>query len=286
MAATAATITPLHRMSTEAAAASPIRVGLYAVSAGVVEAPESSTHRLSLHVGQPVWASCGWGGRLQRGLRREGDFDLTPAGLAGVWEDESPATFFLMQLSPALIEAAAGDLGLDRRGITLEPAAQLRDPPLEHIAWALKRELEAGQPNGRPYLEGLGLALSARLVSRYATRRPAPTPRPTLSRRQLRRVTDYIETHLDEDLSLRQLAEVAGLGLSQFKLLFRRSAGLPLHQYVIHRRVERARKLLTEGDLPIAEVALEAGFTHQSHMARHVRRLLGVAPAELARRGR
>jgi AraC family transcriptional regulator len=286
MPATAATITPLNRMSTEAAALSPIRVGLYAASAGVVEAAESWTHRLSLHVGQPVWASCGWGGRLQRGLRREGDFDLTPAGLAGVWEDESPATFLLMQLSRALIEAAAGDLGLDTRAVSLEPAAQLRDPPLEHIAWALKSELEAGQPNGRPYLEGLGLALSARLVARYATRRPAPTPCPTLSRRQLRRVTDYVEAHLADDLSLAQLAAVAGLGLSQFKLLFRRSAGLPLHQYVIHRRVERARQLLAQGDLPISAVALEVGFTHQSYMARHVRRLLGVSPAQLARRGR
>jgi hypothetical protein len=175
MPATPATIMPLHRMSTEAAALSPIRVGLYAVSAGVVDAPESSTHRLSLHVGQPVWASCGWGGRLQRGLRREGDFDLTPAGLAGVWEDESPATFLLMQLSPALIEAAAADLGLDRRGIALEPEAQLRDPSLEHIAWALKSELEAGQPNGRPYLEGLGRALSAPGVGCAAS--------PTISRR-------------------------------------------------------------------------------------------------------
>jgi hypothetical protein len=150
MSATPATIMPLHRMSTEAAALSPIRVGLYAVSAGVVEAPESSTHRLSLHFGQPVWASCGWGGRLQRGLRREGDFDLTPAGLAGVWKDESPATFLLMQLSPALIEAAAGDLGLDRRGIALEPAAQLRDPALAHRVGAEKRG--RGWPAERPAL--------------------------------------------------------------------------------------------------------------------------------------
>ena len=285
MSATPATVMPLYRMSSDPAAL-PIRVGLYAVSAGVVETPESSTHRLSLHVGHPVWASCGWGGRLQRGLRREGDFDLTPAGLAGVWEDESPTTFLLIQLAPALIDAAASDLGLDRREIALEPQTQLRDPSIEHIAWALKSELEAGQPNGRPYLEGLGLALSARLVSRYATRSGAPAPRPTLSRRQLRRVTDYIEAHLDDDLSLRQLAAVAGLGLSHFKLLFRRSTGLPLHQYVIRRRVERARQLLTKGELPIAEVALEAGFTHQSHMARHLRRLLGVAPSALARRAR
>jgi AraC family transcriptional regulator len=107
-----------------------------------------------------------------------------------------------------------------------------------------------------------------------------------LSRPQLRRVTDFIEAHLDDDLSLRRLAPVAGLGLSHFKLLFRGSTGLPLHQYVIRRRVERARQLLAEGELPMSLVALEAGFTHQSHMARHMRRLLGVAPSALARRAR
>jgi AraC family transcriptional regulator len=111
-------------------------------------------------------------------------------------------------------------------------------------------------------------------------------PSPPAWWKRRRRVTDYVEAHLDDDLSLRQLAEVAGFGLSHFKALFRRSAGLPLHQYVIRRRVERARQLLARGDRPISLVALEAGFTHQSHMARHLRRLLGVAPSELARRGR
>jgi AraC family transcriptional regulator len=61
---------------------------------------------------------------------------------------------------------------------------------------------------------------------------------------------------------------------------------VPLHQYVIRRRVERARLLLAQGDLPISQVAFAAGFTHQSHMARHVRRLLGVAPSDLLSRGK
>jgi AraC family transcriptional regulator len=128
------------------------------------------------------------------------------------------------------------------------------------------------------------LALSARLVSRYAIRRPGPTPRLTLPAGRMRRVTDYIEANLDGDLSLHLLAQIAGLSLSHFKTLFRHTAGLPLHQYVIRRRVERARLLLAQGDLPISRVALAAGFTHQSHMARHVRRLLGVAPSDLLSR--
>ena len=57
---------------------------------------------------------------------------------------------------------------------------------------------------------------------------------------------------------------------------------MPLHQYVIIRRVERARELLQSSQMPIAEVALEVGFAHQSHLARWTRRLLGVSPKELA----
>jgi AraC family transcriptional regulator len=300
----AARITPLHRHSGAvtragtathsgaatrggaAAGVSAVRVGIYAMSAGVLETPASSRHWLSMHLGQPVWTACGWNGQMHRALRREGDIDLTPAGLAGVWEDETPAQFLLVDLSPALVRDAASDMGFDRRDVDLEPQAQLRDVELERIGFALKEELEAGEPNGRLYIEGLGLALAARLVSRCAVRRTTVRPRRlTLPAGRMRRVTDYIEAHLDEELSLRRMAEIADLSLSHFKALFRSTAGVPLHQYVVGRRVERARKLLAQGDLPMSMVALEAGFSHQSHMARHMRRLLGVTPSELARRG-
>lgn len=276
---TAATITRLHRHSTAATAA--VRVGIYAMSAGLLETPASSRHWLSMHLGRPVWTACGWDGRMRCAPRLAGDIDLTPAGLAGVWQDEAPATFLLIDLAPALLRNVADDMGFGR--FDLEPQARLRDAGLERIGFALAAELEAGEPNGRPYLEGLGLALAARLVSRCAVRRSTAKRRPTLPAGRMRRVTDHIEAHLDEDLALRRMAEVAGLSVSHFKALFRRTAGMPVHQYVIARRVERARQLLIRGDLPISAVALEAGFSHPSHMARHVRRLLGVTPSELAR---
>ena len=76
---------------------------------------------------------------------------------------------------------------------------------------------------------------------------------------------------------------MAGVSVSHLKTLFRRSTGLPVHQYVLRRRVERARLLLERGELPLSQIALEAGFAHQSHMARCMRRLLGTTPAALRR---
>ena len=281
MSITMATIVPLHRTSTAASVAAPVLAGIYSMTAGVLEIPASLRHRLMLHIGRPVWTACVSDRLVDRQLRHEGDIALLPAGWEARFERESPSPVLIVELAPALVQEAALDMGFDRRSLILEPDRQLRDGQVEHIGWALKAELEVGQPNGRPYLEGLGLALSVRLVSRYAIRRPGPTTRLTLSASRMRRVTDYIEANLDGDLSLRLLAQIAGLSLSHFKTLFRHTAGVPLHQYVIRRRVERASLLLAQGDLPISQVALAAGFTHPSHMARHVRRLLGVAPSDL-----
>ena len=71
--------------------------------------------------------------------------------------------------------------------------------------------------------------------------------------------------------------------MSHFKALFRQSLGLPVHQYVVRRRVDRARALLLEGQLPLCQIALESGFAHQSHMARWMRRLLAVTPTDVVR---
>lgn len=99
-------------------------------------------------------------------------------------------------------------------------------------------------------------------------------------------MTSFIEEHLDQPLSLAAIADVAGVSASHLKTLFRRSTGLPVHRYVVQRRVERARQLIVRGDLPASQVALAAGFAHQSHMARCLRRALGVTPSALARSAR
>jgi AraC family transcriptional regulator len=166
----------------------------------------------------------------------------------------------------------------DRAG--LEPRHQFRDPQIEHIAWALDAERRAGYPGGLLYTESLGMALAVHLLGRYR----APLGRPRgLSKAQLRRLTAYIENHLDQNLSLARLARVAEVSASHLKTSFRRSTGLPVHEYVVQRRVERAKALLLRGELPASQVALEAGFAHRSHMARWMRRVLGVTPTSVAR---
>jgi len=99
-------------------------------------------------------------------------------------------------------------------------------------------------------------------------------------------VCDYIRANLDRDLSLEELANIAGFSVSHFKPLFRHAVGLPVHRYVVECRVERARQLLLQGDRAMSEIALVAGFCHQTHMARCLRRVLGISSAQIASLGR
>jgi AraC family transcriptional regulator len=102
----------------------------------------------------------------------------------------------------------------------------------------------------------------------------------------LRRVIEYIQNNITADLSLAELAAVAGVSPSHFQLLFKQSVGLPVHRYIIHRRVDRAIALLRVGTLSVSELALEAGFANQSHLARCMRRVAGMTPSDVRRAGR
>jgi AraC family transcriptional regulator len=96
-------------------------------------------------------------------------------------------------------------------------------------------------------------------------------------------VTDYVHDYLDQDLGLAEIAGVAHLSPCHFARLFKRSTGLPPHQYVIARRVERAQALLRAGGLTAGEVAVAVGFSDQAQLTRHFKRLVGVTPARFRR---
>ncbi len=254
-----------------------LRVELQTTQPGVVQLNAASDHRLKIHAGAPVRGRC----RSQAFRYTRGDIDVFPAGVSDTWHEDDPSTCVILQLSPSLLRVAAQDLGADPDVAGLELRCQIRDPQIEHIGWALNAERAAGYPGGRLYVETLSSALAIHLVGRY----PAPLRVGRgLSKPQLRRVTHYIEEHLDQDLSLRRLAEVAAVSTSHFKNLFKRSTGVAVHEYVIQRRVERAKALLMRGASPASQIALETGFSHQSHLARAMRRVLGVTPTALARR--
>jgi transcriptional regulator of acetoin/glycerol metabolism/AraC-like DNA-binding protein len=112
---------------------------------------------------------------------------------------------------------------------------------------------------------------------------PQPTPKPRslggLPPAVTRRVREYIDAHLDENLGLELLAGLAGLSVHHFARAFRQSAGVPPHGYILKRRIECAREMLKQTNQPLSEIALAVGFSDHSHFARHFRRQVGVTPS-------
>lgn len=100
-----------------------------------------------------------------------------------------------------------------------------------------------------------------------------------MSARQLGHVIAFIEASLDKNLSLSELSAVSGLSQSHFVRQFRRAAGLSPHQFIIKRRLERAKRLLELTNMSLVDVALECGFSHQEHLTNTFRRIVGTTPA-------
>jgi len=109
---------------------------------------------------------------------------------------------------------------------------------------------------------------------------PSPQTQGGLSAGAMRRVREYVEVHLDENIDLAMLAAVAGLSVHHFARQFKQSTGIPPHHYLTQKRVERAQEMLAQTDLSLSEIAYAAGFSDQSHLARHFRHMLGTTPRE------
>ncbi|HMG33263.1 MAG TPA: AraC family transcriptional regulator [Blastocatellia bacterium] len=259
-----------------------IRVRLMSDPAGVVEVPAMRSTVVSIHIGPSVHISCRRGGENHRGTAVHGDIDIIPSGVPSRWEMKATDNILGLMVSPSLLRTVAEELEIDPSHVDIRNEFQIRDPQLENIAWAIKSEMEYGFPCGRVYIEGLALSVAARLLrfhssvevdrGRYDGR---------FSDRRLREVLSFIEDNMNQDVSLTAIAQVAGISVSHLKTLFRESMGVPVHQYLIRRRLERAKTLIGEGKLSINQIALETGFTHQSHLARHMKRVLGVSPKTL-----
>jgi len=251
-----------------------LSVRLQTDPAGVIESPAPRNPFLVLHVGRSVHIACDRGGHSHRGLSVHGDVDIIPAGVPSRWEMKETDTALIVGISQDILHNVA-----DGREVELINRFQMRDSQIEHIGWALKAEMEGGYANGRLYMDSLATALAVHLVRRHSSQaQDAGARKGGMPGHRLKQVLAYIEDNLGHDLSLPDIAAVAGMSVSHCKTLFREALGLPMHQYVIERRVERAKSMLCDGTLTVSQVALETGFAHQSHLAYHMRRVLGVSP--------
>ena len=269
-------------MTIPASQHAPLTVRTSPVPMGLFESPLSDRHVLCLHVGEPVPVSYRAGRHERKGVRIHGQFCVVPAEATTRWIVSQPARSLLLCLVPSLWKDTTHAMGAGEPD--LAPWIHIRDTQIERIGWMMQAEAHDGYPGGRLFADSLASALAARLLALQSPERASADRPRALPAWRLRRVIEYVEAHLDAELTLAELAGVAGFSLSHFKPLFRRATGMPVHRFVLERRVERARVRLMEGKYSRTEIALEAGFTHPSHMARSMRRVLGLTPAQIARR--
>jgi AraC family transcriptional regulator len=145
---------------------------------------------------------------------------------------------------------------------------------------AVDGELTTGGAGGALAAESLANLLAVHLIRHLVAPHPLARVRDgRLPRGRLRAVVEYVEEHLDASPTLEQFAAIAHLSPYHFARQFKAATGLPPHQYVIVRRVERARELLHAGtELTLAQVAADVGFSDQSQFTHHFKRLVGVTP--------
>jgi len=201
-----------------------------------------------------------------------------PAGQAARWRWQGRFDVLSVFLDPAVIQRAELACGFAPGSTPLAPAFDLDAPAMRSTLLALAAELGQEGAGGLLLAESLADVLAVHLVRHFARRPPAPLPEAPPSPGAIAAAIEYIHAHLAEELRLGDLAAVAGLSTHHFARQFRRSVGLPPHQYVVAERVEWAKRLLVEGRLSPAQVALRVGFADQSHFTRHFKRLVGVTP--------
>ena len=195
------------------------------------------------------------------------------------------ATSFLIadarELTVLAIDAALAGRLLDQAGGTIAELASaaerpMRDPMLAEMCRRLE-DWPPAEPIVREWMLGVTLAT---LLGMARARRDR-SQRPVLTPHRLDAVLAAIDAESDADTTVVRLASVAGLPRRAFASAFRQATGLPVHQFVLRRRVDRAITLLETSDLSLADIAARTGFSHQAHMTRVFSRLKGITPGQL-----
>lgn len=226
------------------------------------------------------------GGQIRRIMHNKCEKTAFVPGLASICpihrphfiETDTHIQILSLNLHPELLHLHTREL-LNRDHVELIPKLNIQDGLIYQIGLALQADLQRPVNADRIYGETLANSLAVHLLQNYSTTKtPALDCEHGLSRRKLQLVTAYINDNLERELSLKELAAVTQLSQYHFCRLFKRSTGLSPHKYVTRQRVEKAKRLLKQGSMTLAEIAVACGFTHQSHLHRHFKRQTGVTP--------
>ncbi|WP_156120376.1 AraC family transcriptional regulator [Neosynechococcus sphagnicola] len=235
-------------------------------------------HLIQVHLGKPVNMLLNLSGNCHDLQLTAGDISIYTAGSLIQSRWDQVAEFINLYIHPDFFQRlSAASLSPDQARLLQKP--QVRDPLIQQIGQVLKTELETNGLMNRFYAESLATALVAHLLRRYMLLPPTLRQHGDgLPEYCLQQVMDHVHAHLAEDLSLDELAAIAQISPYYFARLFKQSIGVSPHQYVIQRRIERAKQLLQDDQIAIADVALQCGFPSHSHFTKLFQHQTGMTP--------
>jgi AraC family transcriptional regulator len=210
-----------------------------------------------------------------------GDFQIIPSYFVGQSLWDAPITAAFVRLPAQLVNSLAGEAFQgDPDRVRLIPRFDFKDPLLGALVAALCAEVRHVNPFGHLYVDSIARTIALHLLTHYsnASVRHQHSYK-SLTSRQARAVDQYIQDHLDQRISLNELASLLFMSVGHFERVFRRTLGCAPYQYVLERRLERAKWLLETSVMSVYEVGRRCGFGNQSHFTRHFTRKYGISPA-------
>jgi AraC family transcriptional regulator len=239
----------------------------------------AGTHVLILHLNGPVRVARGEGKAAKSSRIPAGGLFLHPAGRELTVELGGRLDTIHAYLADTLLQEAAGA----ESPIELAEELGSADPLIEQLMLSLDSTLRQWEPSALTYLDHLSTLLAAHLARRHSVASVVPPPVAGLSPRQFDAVRELMDQRLADPVPLAELAGAAALSVSQFARQFKVSTGESPHRFLMRLRLDQACRLLRTGTLPIAEIALRCGFSHQEHLTRVMRARLSTTPGALRR---
>ena len=244
--------------------------------------PPLENHCVIVQLGPAVNVTARVGEETFERQLNPGDIIIVPAGLSMQWrQDETAAIQALhLYLHPNFLRTTAESLDFDHNQISIAPQFGIRDEHIHHIAMSLCCEMKEPNVIGRHYADSLAKVLAMQVVRRYSYLKDLHTSRGGMAPRKLRRAIEFINENLDKEqtVALAAVAQAVQMSYFHFSRAFKQSTGVSPNAYMTEQRIERAKKLLAETELPIADIALRTGFASQSHFTTTFRKLVWTTP--------
>jgi len=244
--------------------------------------PPLENHCIIIQLGSSIDVSARIGDESFQQTLEPGAITIVPAGLSLDWRltDAEQSDTLHLYLDPQFLRTIAESIDVDYRQISIAPQFGIRDEHIHHIGMSLHHEMKDANVVGRLYADSLAKVLAMQLVRRYSYFKDLQTSRGGMAPRKLRRAIEFINNNLDEEqaVALATVADEVKMSYSHFARAFKQSVGVSPNVYLTEQRIERAKKLLSETDLRIADIELRTGFASQSHFTTTFRKLVWTTP--------